>query len=66
MTDRHFLVAADLAIRTQASATKSPVYYYLFEYVPEDRLEFGGPPGKVISHLKGLPIIGVIFCRCHF
>ncbi|XP_044745301.1 uncharacterized protein LOC123307148 [Coccinella septempunctata] len=44
MTDRHFLVAADLAIRTQSLATQSPVYYYLFEYVTEDRLEFGGPP----------------------
>lgn len=44
MSDRHFLVAADLAIRTQASAVKSPVYYYLFEFITQDRLEFGGPP----------------------
>lgn len=52
MTDRHFLVASDLAIRTQALATKSPVYFYLFEFVPEDRLEFFGPPGKLKSEMQ--------------
>ncbi|KAK9872456.1 hypothetical protein WA026_017925 [Henosepilachna vigintioctopunctata] len=44
LTDRHFLVGTDLAIRTQAAATRSSVYFYLFKFVPEDNLQFFGPP----------------------
>ncbi|KAK9872458.1 hypothetical protein WA026_017926 [Henosepilachna vigintioctopunctata] len=44
LTDRHFLVGTDLAVRTHAAATRSNVYFYLFKFIPEDRLQFGGPP----------------------
>ncbi|KAL3287462.1 hypothetical protein HHI36_001933 [Cryptolaemus montrouzieri] len=43
MTDRHFFVGTELSLRTQPAATKSPVYFYLSKFVPEEQLQLSGP-----------------------
>ncbi|KAL3287464.1 hypothetical protein HHI36_001935 [Cryptolaemus montrouzieri] len=44
MTDRHFFVGSDLVLRSQTAVTKSPIYYYISKFVPEDYLQCGGKP----------------------
>ncbi|KAL3287467.1 hypothetical protein HHI36_001938 [Cryptolaemus montrouzieri] len=46
--DRFFFIDSELAIRTHAKAVKSPVYYYLYRFLPETNFFF--------RHIK--PVVG--------
>ncbi|KAL3287463.1 hypothetical protein HHI36_001934 [Cryptolaemus montrouzieri] len=56
LTDRHFFVGSDLILRSQALKMKSPIYYYISKFVPEDHIDCGGKPGTP-SHCTDIKLL---------
>lgn len=64
-TDRAFLVDTETAVRLHAKASKSPVYYYLFEYKVALKSFFPkevsgvahADDGRLLVHILGNPLV---------